>query len=334
MRTQYLLASIVVLALGPVASCGSSDDGANHGTANGTGGVGVGGGTGGTAIGGGGSGGNGGTGGSAGGGSPIGDYETGPGQGPGPDCGPTVAPCDDTNDGSCARPLTIFDPRQGEGYWDLPINGETDSNQYRSFARKDAIGVIKYAVATVACKTANWNWGFDPQQYPVGLYDMSEQDGSIPGTSIGKPGHPSGSHVSGHDVDMSYYRIPPAPDNAQGQAVCPVSPANANHCTGAPDKLDKWRTAMFVLTLLEDPWVRLVGMDGQVGPLVADAMTELCSNGWGGALACNKRYTGYLAYETTNQGGGWYYTHQHHMHVSYCGAQIIEKCYQGGTPRP
>ena len=41
----------------------------------------------------------------------------------------------------------------------------------------------------------------------LGLGDMSEANGAIPGASQGSPGHPEGTHVNGHDMDIGYYQL-------------------------------------------------------------------------------------------------------------------------------
>jgi len=97
-----------------------------------------------------------------------------------------------------------FDPPVTEGYVDFPMNGEIWDNQFRSYVRRDLMMLIRYASAKVACTSADWNYG---SHAPLGLVDMSEADGSIPGTSIGYPGHPPGTHEDGKDIDAAYYQL-------------------------------------------------------------------------------------------------------------------------------
>lgn len=52
--------------------------------------------------------------------------------------------------------------------------------------------LVKYAAARVACLADGWDLG---NHQPIGLGDMSEADGSIPGTSIGEPGRPDNTHA-------------------------------------------------------------------------------------------------------------------------------------------
>ena len=96
--------------------------------------------------------------------------------------------------------------------------------------------------------------------------------------------------------------------------------AEASHCTSAPELLDVWRTALY-LAYLHDPVVgtnrqlRVVGVDGTVGPLVEPAIDTLCDTGWYAGFACTG-VSRRIAYEVTNQGYGWFYFHHHHMHIS------------------
>jgi hypothetical protein len=102
-----------------------------------------------------------------------------------------------------------MEPRLGDGYWDYPINGETTSNQYRSWLRRDLALLVQFAAGKTECLSQGWSFG---NQAPLGLGDMSEADGSIPGTSDNDPGHPEGSHTNGFDIDVAYFQTG-TPDN-------------------------------------------------------------------------------------------------------------------------
>jgi len=199
------------------------------------------------------------------------------------------------------------------GYIDYPENGETWSNQYRSYLRRDLIAKIKYASAYVACKAADWEFG---NGGPIGLIDMSEEDGAIPGTSDGQPGHPEGTHVNGFDIDIAYYQVN-TPDN-RARPICDhyEGGQDAYHCTAEPHLLDPWRTALFIGALQQHPDLRVIGADGKAGPILVDALQVLCAGGWLSTYACNN---GSLTFETENQGYGWFYFHHHHIHVSSFG---------------
>jgi hypothetical protein len=203
-----------------------------------------------------------------------------------------------------------FDPDYGPGYIDYPVNGETWEDQYRSYARRDLIQLVKYASAKVECITADWDyWDFAP----VGLIDMSEADGSTPGTSTGYPGHPQGTHMYGNDMDAAYYQLY-APDNfPRSVGVHFEDGYDAFHLTGEPLGMDPWRTALLIAYISEHHHLRVIGVDGQIGPILEDALDELVTAGY---IDSDLRDSIPLAYEVENQGYGWYYHHHHHMHIS------------------
>lgn len=209
--------------------------------------------------------------------------------------------------------LVSFDPRRASGYWDYPLNGETESNQYRSYIRRDVMMLVRYAAAMVACQAGSWpgNGG------DLALGDMSEADGSIPGTSIGSPGHPAGTHVNGHDMDIGYFQVGTA--NNQLRPICPHTSGGADqyHCTGDPVNLDPWRTALFMGHMHASPNLRVIGMDGRVGPMIESALTQLCADGWVSGTACSRPS---LAFEVTDMGRGWFAFHHHHLHISVSGS--------------
>ncbi len=237
---------------------------------------------------------------------------------------------------SCGE-IVPFDPDHGPGYWDYPLNGETERDQYRSYVRRDLMMLIKYATASVDCLAENWNHG---NHEPLGLGDMSEASGDIPGTREGQPGHPAGTHVNGHDMDIGYYQVG-TPDNRL-RPVCEhvEGGRDAYHCVGEPTMLDPWRTALFIAKLHDSPQVRVIGVDGEVGPMVEDAVASLCANGWlDGSQAC-RRGSLSLAFETVDEGRGWYRFHHHHLHVSLSGqrgkagggARGQDACLRPGCP--
>jgi hypothetical protein len=199
------------------------------------------------------------------------------------------------------------------GYIDYPANGETWTNQYRSFIRRDLMMLIKYATAFVACKAAGWTSG---NGKPLGLIDMSEANGAIPGTSVGQPGHPSGTHTNGFDIDVAYYQNGTADNKAREVCAHTTNGQEQYHCTATPHLLDTWRNALFVAALHNHPYLRVIGCDGKVGPMVVPAINKLCADGWINNGAC-KSSTLRLTYEETDQGYGWFLFHHHHMHISF-----------------
>ncbi|MED5465436.1 MAG: hypothetical protein VX699_12360, partial [Myxococcota bacterium] len=249
-------------------------------------------------------------------------------RGPVPDCaqaGPDWNSCALEGQSNRCDELIFMEPRLGDGYWDYPINGETTSNQYRSWLRRDLALLVQYAAGKTNCLSQGWSFG---NRAPLGLGDMSEADGSIPGTSDNDPGHPEGSHTNGFDIDVAYFQTG-TPDN-ELRSVCahtrcdgPVDSETGDcygpitdeyHCVEPPDMLDVWRTALYLGLLHESPSLRVIGVDGKVGPLVEAAFEQLCGAGWLTGVVCegNSR----LAYEVEDTGMGWFYFHHHHFHIS------------------
>jgi hypothetical protein len=85
------------------------------------------------------------------------------------------------------------------------------------------------------------------------------------------------------------------------------------HCSGRVDTFDVWRTALFIAKLHDSDYVRVIGVDGKVGPLLVNAIEDLCAAGWLTGAACNGMR---LSYEETDQGAGWFQWHHHHLHLS------------------
>jgi hypothetical protein len=199
----------------------------------------------------------------------------------------------------CSK-LVLFSPTQGAGY-------EVTYGTSYSWARQDTMMLIQYAAASVACMM--------PGSHPLGLGDMSMQNGSTPMDAYGNLRHPQGTHDGGRDVDLAYYQVG-QPDNHL-RPVCPHSNGGQEqyHCVGSPSILDAERTALFLAKLLESSRVRVVGVDGQIGPLLQAEAQTLHGKGLitSASLAA---FSSKLAYETSDTGMGWYLFHHHHMHLS------------------
>ncbi len=249
--------------------------------------------------------------------------------GPIPDLGSVpmcnnLPPLDCVGDDSYCGEVVPFQPTTGTGYINYPVNDETWDDQYRSFIGRDLMMLIKYASAKVACETESWDYS---SLNPLGLGDMSEVDGAIPGTSVGHPDHPWGTHQEGRDIDVAYFQIDPKADwlrwenNSLGmegnllQPVCKYTRFGTDvfHCTEPPTLLDPWRTALFIASLAESSNLRVIGVDGKVGPILEAALDQLVQSGW---IDADLREQIPLAYEVTPEGLGWFKFHNHHMHIS------------------
>lgn len=244
---------------------------------------------------------------------------------------PSAAPipaCDDVPARDCTAgtaacaTLSAFDPKLGLGYEDYPLNGETASNQWRSFARADLQQIVKWSAALVECRGKHWAFG---NHAPLGLGDMSEANGAIPGTSRGQPGHPSGTHTNGLDMDIGYYQVGTSDNRLRPVCDHDANGSDAYHCVGAPNALDTWRNALVLGAMVTSRRVRVIGMDGKVGPLVSAALPVLCRDGYLDKTACT-RARSLLTYEETDQGYGWFLFHHHHFHISMSSAAYA------GTP--
>ncbi len=264
----------------------------------------------------------------------IPDPGEGPGPGPGPTCTLPELECSGTatDCGELVPFLPDNNPAEADydpslGYIEYPENGETWTNQYRSFLRRDVMLAIQYAAAFTACKSETWSFG---NGGPLGTIDMSEADGAIPGTSVGSPGHPEGTHTNGFDIDMAYYQVNSSDNRARPVCEHTEGGAEAYHCTAAPHLLDPWRTALFLGALAQHPALRVIGVDGQVGPLVEMALETLCQDGWLSGASCSQLP---LAYEVEDQGYGWYYFHHHHFHVSFSEPSYVSGGAKGGVFR-
>jgi hypothetical protein len=179
--------------------------------------------------------------------------------------------------------------------------------------------LVAWSAAYVDCKAEGWGGG---NGHAIGLGDMSEESGDIPGAAVGSPGHPAGTHVNGSDMDLAYFQNTGA--NNYLRAVCDhyTNGQEAYHCTGEPNILDVWRNALFLGALFSHADTRVIGVDGKVGALMKDAMLALCGNGWLPTTNCTPVQNigfqgGYsLAYELTDGGQGWFAFHHHHQHLS------------------
>ena len=129
--------------------------------------------------------------------------------------------------------------------------------------------LIKYATAKVACKSSDWDYG---NFAPLGLLDMSEEDGATPGNSTGTLWHPPGTHVNGKDIDTAYYQLNTADNLARSVGDHHVGCLDVNHLVSCPYDLDVWRTALYISYLSEHPLVRVIGVDGQIGLVLEGAV--------------------------------------------------------------
>lgn len=223
-----------------------------------------------------------------------------PGEAPGPPCD-DIPPLYCVGDSEYCSELVQFTPDTGYGY----INQTYEEYRY---IRRDLMMLIKYATAKTACKTANWDYG---NKGPLGLLDMSEADGSTPKDPDGSYRHPPGSHEDGRDIDTTYYQL-----FSDDNLARIVGLNYDNHLVEPPYNFDRYRTALYISYLAEHPFLRVVGVDGQIGPILESeegTFNELVDMEW---IDHDLRASIPLAYEIEDTGMGWFRFHHHHMHVS------------------
>ena len=229
------------------------------------------------------------------------------GRGPGRACVLPPRSCVERCDELVEMPLV------GLGYVDNRVTEEMIEATSTSFIRRDLMMLVQYAAAKVACKAATWNTGHGA---PIGLGDMSERDGSTPGMVWGQPRHPWNTHVGGLAIDIAYYQRD-TPDN-EPRPVCPHMDTRGKErwrCLATPAHLDAWRTALFIGAFLEEPHVRVIGVDGLVAAPILDAFDELCATGWIDRAACARRRL--IQSEQRNAGRGWFFGHHNHLHAAW-----------------
>lgn len=206
---------------------------------------------------------------------------------------------------SCAQGctnLSYFSPTNGTGY------NVTHGTRY-SWAKRSTMIYIKYAAASVDCVY--------PNTPALGLGDMSMQNGGTPADTSGRLRHPQNTHVNGNDVDIAYYQINQANNNLR--AVCDhyTNGQDQYHCTKTPHILEPNRSAFFIAKLLESNAVRVIGVDGKIGPMISTAMQKLYQNGLISKTILDRFNQGTVTWEETDKGRGWYRFHHHHLHVSF-----------------
>jgi hypothetical protein len=162
-------------------------------------------------------------------------------------------------------------------------------------ARRELIMLVRYALDQTSKRY--------PEVNKLGLIDMSERDGSTPGTSYADLRHPEGTHIQGNDMDLAYFQT--GSDN-HARSVC----ANDGYfCTSDVNTMDAEVTAYFFSKLYESGRLRVIGVDTKLADDLVLAADALLAEGVMTQAQRNK-FDDRLAF-----GEGWPF-HQHHFHVS------------------
>jgi hypothetical protein len=197
-------------------------------------------------------------------------------------------------------------PESGVGYEDVPLDDEQTPETSTSYVRRDVMMLVAYATAKVACDA--------PGAGLLALGDMSDREGRTPGTAKGRVRHPATTHVDGRDIDMAYFQTGTVDQHLRPVCEHRIAGENQRHCVAPPTTLDAWRTALLVGALFESTRVRVVGVDGQVAPLLLGAIGAACAFGKIERDACARVS---LGFEIVDEGRGWFYAHHNHLHVSW-----------------
>ncbi len=196
----------------------------------------------------------------------------------------------DRNDtkADCLRIMQFPAPLEAEHY-------RMDSYSEFQNARRELVMLVRYAIA----KT----WERYPDQKPLGLIDMSERDGSTPGTAYGDLRHPDGTHVEGNDMDIAYFQT--APDN-HARVVCQN---DGYYCTSQTNTMNAEVQAYFMAQLFSTTRVRVIGVDVTLEDDLSAAAAALFD---AGAISFGQKnaFSSMVA-----SGDGWPF-HHHHIHLS------------------
>lgn len=179
-----------------------------------------------------------------------------------------------------------------------------------SFLRRDLTMLIQYAACEVRYRFADTT--------PIGLADLSQQDGKTPGTDVGNPGHATSTH-RGDDIDIAYYQT----DGANNpQIICgDGTDKNPNgvggkyndgaFCTTADNIIDWPRELWLFAKFSESPKARVFGIDETLAKKFMSGAAQLRKDGDVSAdIAERMTHVGY------GNAGGWAF-HHHHSHMSF-----------------
>jgi hypothetical protein len=143
---------------------------------------------------------------------------------------------------------------------------------------------------------------------PVQLIEGTQADGQTPGTDVGAPRHPAGTH-QGSDIDMAYYG---SDGNDDLRSVCgdgTEPPSGGGHkyddggfCTTNKNVVDWHKEALFLAQMAMSPYYRTVCVDRTMPTQLVSAVYSIPDAN-----------TSKLTYVCSSDP-----THYNHAHVSYC----------------
>ncbi len=166
-----------------------------------------------------------------------------------------------------------------------------------------------------------------PDTGPLGVTQVGDWQGDIPGVKEGDQWHPDGTHTSGFDMDTAYYRTdgPNAGGYICEDDICEVTEAGGCYgggidyfCDSTSDHwVDVERMALYYGHFLQSRIIRVIGADRIVVGDVLDAADRLVDEGRMDGTIRNEMY-GRLACDGSYDEcfrAGWAF-HVHHTHIS------------------
>ncbi len=185
-----------------------------------------------------------------------------------------------------------------------------DTHRDYAFLRRDLVMLTQWATCQMRERF--------PGIAPLGLADLTQANGRIPGTDVGDARHPDGTH-DGSDLDIAYYQTDGVND---AQIICgDGSDRNENgtrgqfndgrFCTTEQNIVDLEQQVYFMALMAYHGGWRIVGVD----TTVADDIEREVDRLWSLDIISGtvRDRLGSLGY---GSAGGWAF-HHHHIHVSY-----------------
>ncbi|MBX3189212.1 MAG: hypothetical protein KF819_19470 [Labilithrix sp.] len=146
-----------------------------------------------------------------------------------------------------------------------------------------------------------------PDRSPVGVADLSQEDGNIPGTDVGGLRHPAPSHTNGFSADITYFR-----KGGKTLEDSPACPSKTREFCEGPHDLDLDATALLMSRLARTKRLVQILVDPIMEADVSSALDRLASAGAEGAAEARAVLASGIPF------------HADHFHVS-----VSRACYDG-----
>ena len=146
-----------------------------------------------------------------------------------------------------------------------------------------------------------------PAASPIGVGDLSQLDGEIPGTDVGAPRHPAPSHTKGFSADLTYFRL--AGKTLEDTPACPSK--TREFCEG-PHDVDVAPTATLFARLASSKRVVQIIVDPVMVDDLTQALDALITKGTNGAALAKAVLTSGIPF------------HADHFHIS-----LSRACFDG-----